>query len=51
MACSTCKNKGLKLKEKVEESTEFVSKGVIWFFVIWTSLGIYGLYSLIHKFL
>jgi hypothetical protein len=49
MACSSCKKK--ELKEEVIKSGEFVSKGVIIFAVIWSLLGIYGLYSLITKIL
>jgi hypothetical protein len=50
MACSKCK-KNNKLKEEMYKSTEFLSKKIIVVFVIWTILGVYGLYSLISKFL
>ena len=49
MACSSCKKK--ELKEEIIKSGEFVSKGVVIFTIIWSVLGIYGLYSLISKFL
>jgi hypothetical protein len=51
MACSSCKNKGSNLKDKMDESTKFVSRWTIWVFVVWSVLGLYGLYSLIHKFI
>jgi hypothetical protein len=50
MACTTCKEKK-DIKEEMVKSGEFIAKGVIWFAIIWTGLGLYGLYSLIHKFL
>ena len=49
MACSNCKN-----KEKIDDlmnTSEFVSKGAVWFMVIWSLFAIYGVYSLITKFL
>jgi hypothetical protein len=48
MACTTCKEKK-NVKEEIIKSGEFVSKGVIWFAVIWSVLGVYGLYTLITK--
>jgi len=50
MACSTCKQKG-NTKEKIIQSTKFISKTIIWIAVVWAALGIYGLISLISKFL
>ena len=47
MACSTCKKQ--QLKEEVEKTTEFVSKGIIIFTIVWFLLGGYGLYTLITK--
>ena len=49
MACSECKKKE-KIKE-LQTSTEFVSKGVIIFAVVWSLLALYGLYSIIKLFL
>lgn len=50
MSCSSCKQKG-NFKDELEKSGSFVSKGVIIFAITWTGLGIYGLISLIQKFL
>jgi hypothetical protein len=50
MACSECK-KNNKLKEEANKAGQFVSKGVIVAFVVWTILGIYGLVSLVYKFI
>jgi len=48
MACDSCKQKK-ELKDELIKSGEFVSKGVIWFSIIWTLLGAYGLISLIKR--
>ena len=48
MSCTSCKEKKY-VKEEIIKSGEFVSKGVIWFAVIWSVLGVYGLYTLITK--
>jgi len=50
MGCTTCKQKG-KIKEELITSTKFIGKVVIWFTVIWTVLGVYGLITLIGKLL
>jgi hypothetical protein len=50
MSCKSCKNKN-NIKSELEESSKFVSKGVIIFAIIWTALGIYGLVGLIKTFL
>ena len=50
MACTSCKEKR-KIKEEIIESGEFINKGVIWFVIIWSLLGGYGLITLISKFL
>jgi hypothetical protein len=50
MACKSCKEKN-NIKEDMVKSGEFIPKGVIIFAIIWTSFGIYGIYSLINKFL
>jgi hypothetical protein len=46
MACKSCKEKG-----DIKDAGSFVPTGVIVFAIIWTCFGIYGVYSLIHKFL
>jgi hypothetical protein len=50
MSCKSCKKKN-DFKQELENSGSFVGKGVIVFAVIWTGLGIYGLISLIQKFI
>jgi hypothetical protein len=50
MACSSCKEKK-EIKEELIKTGEFVSKGVIWFSIGWSLLGIYGLVTLISKFI
>lgn len=50
MSCKSCKEKN-DMKDKMMETAEFVSKGVVWFAVIWSALGLYGLYTLINNFL
>lgn len=48
MSCKSCKEKK-DIKEEMIKSGEFIAKGVIWFAVIWTVLGLYGLITLIGK--
>ncbi len=50
MSCSNCKKKS-KIREEIKNGTDFVGRGVIYFFIIWSLLAIYGLYSLITKLL
>jgi len=50
MACTNCKEKK-DIKEEIIKSAEFVAKRVIWFAIIWSILGLYGLISLIGKIL
>jgi hypothetical protein len=47
MACNTCKKK--QLREEVEQTTKFVSSGIVIFTIVWFLLGGYGLYTLITK--
>lgn len=48
MSCTDCKKKK-DIKEETIKSGELVSKGVIWFAIIWSLLGGYGLITLIYK--
>lgn len=50
MGCKNCKNKDT-LKEEMLNSTKLVDNWVIWFTIIWSGLAIYGLVTLIGKFL
>ena len=50
MGCTECKKK-TEFKEELDKTTSFVSKGVIVFTIIWTCLGVYGLITLISKFI
>lgn len=47
MACSKCKKQ--EQIEDFKKSTEFISKGVVIFVIIWSALSIYGAYTLISK--
>lgn len=49
MACSSCKKK--EKFEELKSSTEFVSKGIIIFSIVWSALALYGLYSIIKLFI
>ena len=49
MSCSNCKKK--EFKEELEKTTGFVSKSAIWFVIIWSVFALYGIYSLVSKFL
>lgn len=46
MSCSNCKKKN-EFKNEIVQSSEFVSKGVVWFVVIWSLFALFGIYSLI----
>jgi hypothetical protein len=54
MACTNCKQNG-KTKEEIREelitSSKVIGKVAIWISVIWMALGVYGLITLIGKFL
>jgi hypothetical protein len=50
MACSTCKQKE-KTKEEIIKTTMKIGKVAIWVAIVWMALGVYGLISLIGKFL
>ncbi len=49
MACSKCKKQ--ERIEEFEKSTEFIGKGVITFVIIWSLFAVYGIYTLISKFI
>jgi hypothetical protein len=50
MSCTSCKEKK-DIKNQMMETADFVSKGIVWFTVVWSALGLYGLYTLINNFL
>jgi hypothetical protein len=50
MGCTKCKEKR-DIKEEIIKSGEFINKGIIWFAIGWSLLGIYGLITLISKIL
>lgn len=50
MGCSTCKEKK-DIKKELTGSTGDVSKGVVWFVVIWSLFALYGIYSFVIKFI
>jgi hypothetical protein len=54
MACSKCKQKseiGQMTKEDINTMVKSMEKGVTWFVFIWSLFAVYGIYSLIIKFL
>lgn len=48
MACSNCKKRN-EIKQEINQGTEFVSKGVIWFVIIWSLFALYGIYTFIRN--
>jgi hypothetical protein len=50
MGCKECKKKS-EFKEKYEETTSYIEKYTILFVIVWSALAVYGLYSLINKFI
>ncbi len=54
MACSECKQKSKSsemTKQEIDSMVKSMEKGVTWFVIIWSIFAIYGIYSLIDKFL
>ena len=51
MACTNCKKNSGETYKDVYEKTGGFPKGIVVFTIIWTLLAIYGLYSLITKFI
>lgn len=49
MACASCKKK--ELRRQFDEMSEYSTKYAVWFLVIWSGFAIYGIYSLVTKFL
>lgn len=50
MACSNCKKKK-DIYDQMNKTGQFTNNTTIWVLVIWSLLGLYGVYSLISKFL
>jgi hypothetical protein len=50
MACTNCKQKE-KTKEEIVKTAMKISKVALWIAIGWMALGVYGLISLIGKFL
>ena len=48
MGCETCKKN--QIREEIFNTSKGFDKGILIFFSIWTLLGFYGLYTLIHNF-
>ncbi len=51
MACTNCKKNSNESYKDVYEKTDTFPKGIVIFTIVWTLLAIYGLYSLITKFI
>lgn len=50
MACSECKKKK-DLRQDIINATDNIEKKIVIFVIGWSILGLYGLYSLVSKFL
>lgn len=50
MGCSNCKKKS-DIKKELIKSSEFISRGVEIFVIIWSLFACYGIYSFIKNFL
>lgn len=52
MGCKNCKNKiNSESYKEIYQQTSGFPKGIIIFFIMWTAFSIYGIYSLITKFI
>lgn len=51
MSCKECKKKDPGVIDEIQTQVSLISKGVIFFMLIWSMLAVYGLYSLIVKFI
>lgn len=49
MGCSSCKEKK-DIKEELLKSSEYVSRGIVWFVIIWSLFAVFGIYSFIKLF-
>jgi hypothetical protein len=54
MACSKCKQKSKNsqiTKMEIESMVKSMEKGVTWFLIVWSFFAVYGICSLVMKFL
>lgn len=51
MSCKECKKKDSGVIDEIQTQVSLISKGVVVFMLVWSMLAIYGLYSLITKFI
>ena len=54
MACSKCKQKSesnQKTKMEIESMVKSMEKGLTWFLIVWSFFAVYGICSLVMKFL
>jgi hypothetical protein len=51
MACTNCKKNSNESYKDVYDKTDTFPKGIVIFTIVWTLLALYGLYSLITKFI
>jgi hypothetical protein len=49
MACSECKKKKSEINDIMRGNVKIINKGVVIFVIIWSSLAIYGLITLITQ--
>jgi hypothetical protein len=51
MACTNCKKNSSESFKDVYDKTNSFPKGIVIFVITWSGLAIYGLYTIITKFL
>ena len=51
MSCKECKKNDSGVIDEIQTQVSLISKGVVVFMLVWSMLAIYGLYSLITKFI
>lgn len=51
MACTNCKKNSSESYKDVYDKTNDFPKGIVLFVIVWSGFAIYGIYSLISKFL
>lgn len=50
MSCKSCKEKNA-FREELSDSTKYVEKSAIVFFIIWSGFALYGIYSFVKLFI
>lgn len=50
MSCSKCKNKK-QIRDPFDGQSDSITKKLMWGFIVWSVFALYGVYTLISKFL